>query len=177
MVGVTHNRQPSQHVGEQDSVMGRILGDPKANYIDRARDIFQQKSAAGGRPGASVVMSETAVRETIKFLDSDVPSCDEHQLDDDEWARVPLAAVLDPRGAVDRFTVLERGERGFTLVPHDPGGVDRVEVVLGAGNFPVEVVVVDRRSRIDPLRDLRCFVCVRRRALTFGRHAKSSFAT
>jgi hypothetical protein len=87
----------------------------------------------------------------IRLVDLDVPSCDEHRLDDDEWARVPLAAVLDPGGAVDRFTVLEHGERGFVLVPHEPGGVDRVEVVLGEDGMPDEVVVVDPQGATNRL--------------------------
>ena len=88
----------------------------------------------------------------VRLVDLEVPSCDEHQLDDDEWARVPLAAVLDPRGAVDRFTVLALGERGFTLVPREPGGVDRVEVVLGDNDLPDEVVVVDPQGATNRLR-------------------------
>ena len=88
----------------------------------------------------------------VRLVDLEVPSCDEHLLDDDEWARVPLAAVLDPRGAVEHFTVLEHGERGFVLVPREPGGVDRVEVVLGEGNLPDEVVVVDPQGATNRLR-------------------------
>jgi hypothetical protein len=88
----------------------------------------------------------------VRLVDLEVPSCDEHQLDDAEWARVPLAAVLDPRGAVDRFTVLDHGERGFTLVPREPGGVDRVEVVLGENDLPDEVVVVDPQGATNRLR-------------------------
>ncbi len=87
----------------------------------------------------------------VRLVDLDVPSCDEHRLDDDEWSRIPLAAVLDPGGAVDRFTVLEHGDRGFVLVPRDPGGVDRVEVVLGADDLPEEVVVVDPQGAINRL--------------------------
>jgi hypothetical protein len=87
----------------------------------------------------------------VRLVDLEVPSCDEHRLDDDEWARVPLAAVLDPRGAVDRFTVLEHGERGFILVPREPGGVDRVEVVLGEDDLPDEVVVVDPQGATNRL--------------------------
>ncbi len=87
----------------------------------------------------------------VRLVDLEVPSCDEHRLDDDEWARVPLAAVLDPRGAVDRFTVLEHGERGFVLVPHEAGGVDRVEVILGQDGLPDEVVVVDPQGATNRL--------------------------
>jgi hypothetical protein len=88
----------------------------------------------------------------VRLVDLGVPSCDEHQLDDDEWARVPLAAVLDPRGAVDSFTVLGHGERGFILIPREPGGVDRVEVVLGENDLPEQVVVVDPQGAINRLR-------------------------
>jgi hypothetical protein len=88
----------------------------------------------------------------VRLVDAGVPSCDEHRLDDDEWARVPLAAVLDPRGAVDRFTVLEHGDHGFVLVPREPGGVDRVEVVLGEDDLPDEVVVIDPQGATNRLR-------------------------
>ena len=87
----------------------------------------------------------------VRLLDLEVPSCDEHLLDDDEWARVPLAAVLDPGGATDHFTVLDSGERGFALVPRQPGGVDRVEVVLGKNNLPLEVVVIDPQGATNRL--------------------------
>ena len=87
----------------------------------------------------------------VRLVDLDIPSCDEHLLDDDEWSRIPLAAVLDPGGAVDRFTVLEHGARGFVLVPREPGGVDRVEVVLGVDDLPEEVVVVDPQGATNSL--------------------------
>ena len=80
----------------------------------------------------------------VRLLDLEVPSCDDHQLDDDEWSRIPLAAVLDPRGAVDRFTILEQ-----------PGGVDRVEVTLGDDNLPSEVVIVDPQGSTNRLRFTR----------------------
>jgi hypothetical protein len=87
----------------------------------------------------------------VRLVDLTVPSCDEHILDGDEWARVPLAAVLDPRGAVDRFTVLEHGTQGFVLIPREPGGVERVEVMLGKDDLPAEVVVVDPQGAINRL--------------------------
>ena len=87
----------------------------------------------------------------VRLVDLEVPSCDDHQLDADEWARVPLAAVLDPRSALDRFTVLDHGESGFSLVPREPGGVDRVDVVLGKNDLPEEVVVVDPQGATNRL--------------------------
>lgn len=87
----------------------------------------------------------------VRLVDLSVPSCDEHLLDDDEWARIPLAAVLDPQSALDHFAVLERGEDGFLLVPREPGGVARVEVVLNDENLPREVVVIDPQGSTNRL--------------------------
>jgi hypothetical protein len=88
----------------------------------------------------------------VRLVDFEGPSCDEHVLDADEWARIPLAAVLDPRGAVDRFTVLDYGNRGFVLIPREAGGVDRVEVELGDDDLPQEVTVVDPQGATNNLR-------------------------
>jgi hypothetical protein len=88
----------------------------------------------------------------VRLVDLSVPSCDDHLLDDGEWARIPLAAVLDPRGALDHFTVLGHGEQGFALVPREPGGVARLEVVLNDVNLPQEVVVVDPQGATNRLR-------------------------
>jgi hypothetical protein len=88
----------------------------------------------------------------VRLVDLEVDSCDEHRLDDEEWARVPLAAVLDPAAAVDRFTVLEHGGRGFALAPREPGGVDRVEVVLDERSLPAEVVIRDPQGAVNRLR-------------------------
>lgn len=79
----------------------------------------------------------------VRLLDLEVPSCDDHLLDDDEWARIPLAAVLDPQQAIDRFSVLEHGAMGFALEPREPGGVARLEVVLRSDHLPEEIVVID----------------------------------
>ena len=87
----------------------------------------------------------------VRLVDLSVPSCDEHLLDDDEWARIPLAAVLDPKSALVHFTVLEHGEHGFALVPREPGGVARLEVVLNDANLPQEVVVIDPQGATNRL--------------------------
>jgi len=86
----------------------------------------------------------------VRLVDLEVPSCDEHLLGDDEWARVPLAAVLDPSGAVEHFAVLDR-EGGFALVPREPGGVDRVEVTLDDNSLPLEVMIVDPQGATNRL--------------------------
>jgi len=87
----------------------------------------------------------------VRLVDLEVPSCDEHLLDDDEWARVPLAAVLDPAGAIEHFAVLDREPSGFTLVPREPAGVDRVEVTLDESSLPLEVLIVDPQGATNRL--------------------------
>lgn len=79
----------------------------------------------------------------VRLVDLATPSCDDHVLDEAEWARVPLAAVLDPRAAIDRFTIVDRDDDGVTLIPREPGGVARVDVQLGPDNLPRRVVIVD----------------------------------
>jgi hypothetical protein len=88
----------------------------------------------------------------VRLVDLEVAGCDDHLIDDEEWARIPLAAVLDPRQAVDRFTVLENGVDGLALIPHEPGGVARVEVVLGPDGLPAEVTVIDPQGATNRLR-------------------------
>lgn len=78
-----------------------------------------------------------------RLVDLEVPSCDEHVLTDEDWQRVPLAAVLHPGSAVDNFTVVARGEAGLSLMPREPGGVEEVELVLDERRMPREVVIVD----------------------------------
>jgi len=91
----------------------------------------------------------------VRLVDLEGPTCDEHVLGDDEWARVPLAAVLDPAGAVDHFTVLDGQGNGFVLVPHEPGGVDRVEVMLDDRSLPLEVLIVDPQGATNRLQFTR----------------------
>jgi outer membrane lipoprotein-sorting protein len=61
-------------------------------------------------------------------------------------------SVLDPQSALDHFTVLEHSEHGFALVPREPGGVARLEVVLNDANLPQEVVVIDPQGATNRLR-------------------------
>jgi hypothetical protein len=88
----------------------------------------------------------------VRLIDLQVPSCDEHLLDDDEWARVPLAAVLDPSGALDHFAVLDLAGGGFALEPRQPGGVSRVEVRLDSRSLPAEVIITDPQGSVNRLR-------------------------
>lgn len=88
---------------------------------------------------------------TVRLIDLPDRTCDEHQLSDREWERVPLAAVLDPRGALVHFDVDEHGDSGIVLIPKEPGGVDRVEVVLGADDLPDEVSIRDPQGAVNRL--------------------------
>ena len=87
----------------------------------------------------------------VRLVDLEVPSCDEELLDDEQWARIPLAAVLDPHEALERFTVLESGDDGIALVPREIGGVSRVVVVLGTGSLPARVTVIDPQGAVNRL--------------------------
>lgn len=79
---------------------------------------------------------------SVRLVDLELDTCDDHRVSDDEWARIPLAAVLDPRGTIDRFTLVEK-EGAVELVPRAPGGVARVVLSVGADGMPARVVVVD----------------------------------
>lgn len=103
------------------------------------------------RTGAPVVQEMGIDGRVVRLIDHELPSCDEHVIDDDEWARIPLAAVLDPSQALEHFAVLDGGDRGFTLVPRELGGVDRVNVELGEDNLPLEVIVVDPQGATNRL--------------------------
>lgn len=87
----------------------------------------------------------------VRLVDLEASACDEHVLDDAEWARIPLAALLEPRQAVDRFTVLEGDAGAVVLVPRDPGGIDRVEVWTGDDGMPTVVRIVDPQGAVNRL--------------------------
>ena len=88
---------------------------------------------------------------TVRLVDLNDRTCDEHQLSDREWERVPLAAVLDPRGALVHFDVVELSEAGIVLIPKEAGGVDRVEVILGDDDLPAEVSIWDPQGAVNRL--------------------------
>ena len=119
-----------------------VAGTVVAAWPDRA--IF--------RTGDPVVQVMGLDGRVVRLVDHELPSCDEHVIDDDEWARVPLAAVLDPSQALEHFSVLDLEGRGFTLVPTELGGVDRVTVELGKDDLPLEVIVVDPQGATNRLR-------------------------
>ncbi len=86
----------------------------------------------------------------VRLVDVELETCDDHRVSDDEWTRIPLAAVLDPQGTVDRFTLIE-AEGGVALVPRTPGGVARVELNVGADGMPSRVVVTDVQGAVNRL--------------------------
>ena len=88
---------------------------------------------------------------TVRLVDLPDETCDEHQLSDREWERVPLAALLDPRGALVHFDIVAGIDAGITLIPKEPGGVDRVEVILGEDDLPDEVSIWDPQGAMNSL--------------------------
>jgi hypothetical protein len=88
---------------------------------------------------------------TVRLVDLHDETCDEHQLSDREWERVPLAAVLDPRGALVHFNVKEHSDAGIVLFPKETGGVNRVEVILGKDDLPDEVLIWDPQGAVNRL--------------------------
>jgi hypothetical protein len=118
-----------------------VTGEVTAAWPDHARfltgDPITQQMGLDGR--------------VVRLIDLEVGSCDQHVLDDNEWSRIPLAAVLDPNAAIEHFAVLEYQDNGFALVPHDPGGVRRVEVVLGADGLPEQVTIIDPQGATNRL--------------------------
>jgi hypothetical protein len=88
---------------------------------------------------------------TVRLIDLGDGTCDERLLSDREWERIPLAAVLDPRGALVHFDVVDDGAGGIVLTPREPGGVDRVEVVLGDGDLPSTITIRDPQGAMNRL--------------------------
>ena len=137
-----HGEYTQEYISAGMSSGEILVGEVLAAWPDRA--LFHT-----GDPTTQLMGLDGRV---VRLVDLLVPSCDEHLLDDDEWARIPLAAVLDPHSALDHFTVLGHGERGFALVPREPDGVARLEVVLNDANLPQEVVVIDPQGATNRLR-------------------------
>ena len=122
-----------------------------AGEMDRGTVWVSWPDRAHFRAGDPVVRTMGVEGRRVRLLDLDVPSCDDHRMSDEEWARIPLAAVLDPQSAVDRFTIVDSGAHGFALVPRQPGGVARVEVEIGDDGLPASVVIVDPQGATNRL--------------------------
>jgi hypothetical protein len=98
---------------------------------------------------ALFAMGDPVIREMgldgrdVRLLDAEAGTCDDHRLTDEEWQRIPLAALLEPTAAVDRFTVLALDDGGIALVPREEGGVARIEVALDGASRPTLLVIED----------------------------------
>jgi hypothetical protein len=103
------------------------------------------------RAGDPVIRLMGMKGRQVRLVDFEAAGCEDHVIDDEEWARIPLAAVLDPRQAMEQFAVLASGADGLVLIPHEPGGVARVELQLGPDSLPVEVTVIDPQGATNRL--------------------------
>jgi hypothetical protein len=119
----------------------RAVGTVWLSWPDRA--LFQTGEPAVQMMGLS--------GRTVRLVDITDETCDERTLTDREWERIPLAALLDPRGASLHFKVMESGQGGVLLEPREPGGVDRVEIEIGAAGLPNSVQVVDPQGAVNRL--------------------------
>jgi len=88
---------------------------------------------------------------TVRLIDLELGTCEEHRLDDQEWERIPLVAVLDPGHALDHFRVSLHGRNRLVMEPREAGGVARVEVVAEPSGLPAEVTVVDIQGAVNHL--------------------------
>ena len=89
---------------------------------------------------------------TVRLVDLEMESCEEHRLTDEEWERIPLVAVLDPRAARERFGISMDGPDRLVLLPLVPGGISRAVVRLGPDGLPAEVTVTDTQGTVNNLR-------------------------
>lgn len=85
----------------------------------------------------------------IRLLDFESRTCDDHVLTEDEWLRIPLAAVLDPASATSRFSVSLDTDHRLVLRPLRPGGIARVELTLDRRFLPSSIVIVDPQGAVN----------------------------
>ena len=85
-----------------------------------------------------------AVDGTIsRLVDAKSGSCDAMRLDRGSWARLPLAAVLDPGAAEHTFAIEGSGEK-LRLVPREPiPDLASVTITLDRAGMPQAVLVLD----------------------------------
>ncbi len=90
------------------------------------------------------------VGRSVRLLDLEVPSCDDHQLTREEWERTPLLAVLEPQRAVERFSVALEGGT-LVLRPRTAGGVARLAVTVDDTGLPGQVTIEDAAGAVNRL--------------------------
>ena len=85
-----------------------------------------------------------AVDGTVsRLVDAANGSCDAARLDRGSWARLPLAAVLDP-GAAERAFAVTGSDHQLQLVPHEPTpDLALVTITLDDALMPRKVLVRD----------------------------------
>ncbi len=84
----------------------------------------------------------------VRLLDLESRTCDDHLLTEDEWERIPLAAILDPASATARFSVTLDGHGHLVLRPLHPGGIARVEMTLDH-HLPAAVLITDPQGAVN----------------------------
>ncbi len=90
------------------------------------------------------------VGRSVRLLDLEVPSCDDHQLTREEWERTPLLAVLEPQRAVERFSVALEGNT-LVLRPRTAGGVTRLIMTVDDEGMPSQVTIEDAAGAVNRL--------------------------
>jgi outer membrane lipoprotein-sorting protein len=97
-------------------------------------------------PGERVFAVDGAV---ARLVDRKRGSCEAVRLDRGTWARLPLAAVLDPGAAAHAFTIESTGD-GLRLIPHEPGpDLAEITVMLDGAGLPATVAVKDGAGNIN----------------------------
>ncbi len=77
------------------------------------------------------------------MVDRAAGSCETFRLDETNWGRLPLSALLDPGAALGFFAV-EPLDDGLRLTPHEPTpDLAAIDIVVGDGDMPAEVTVED----------------------------------
>jgi hypothetical protein len=135
--GVVTEEYGSTETGPADEEKGVVF----IGWPDKAR--FDTGSPAVRRMGLD--------GRVVRLVDLEAESCDEHVLSEDEWRRIPLAAVLEPQRALDHFSVDVKGDDGLLLIPREAGGVSRLEVEIGADGMPSSITIEDSQGSVNRL--------------------------
>ncbi len=88
---------------------------------------------------------------TVRLVDLETKSCEDHVLTDREWERIPLVALLDPERALDRFTLTVEDD-ALVLVPREGGSIERAVIRPGKDGLPESVTVRDVSGAVNRFR-------------------------